>query len=56
MAKSKFKKNMRDYENEEEDNYGSDPKKREQRRMKRLVNILRSKNVDKLMELEEDEN
>lgn len=56
MARSKLKKFFREYDNDlEEDNYGSDPKKREQKRNKRLVNILRSKNVDRLIELEEDE-
>jgi hypothetical protein len=57
MARSKLKKLFREYDNDlEEDNYyGSDPKKREQKRNKRLVNILRSKNVDRLIELEEDE-
>lgn len=55
MSKSKFSKHSRDYEDWNEDDYGRDPKMHEKRKQKRLTNVLRSKNIDELLELEEDD-
>lgn len=60
MSKSnKFKSygrfNNRDWD-DEEDYYGSDHRNNKQKRKeKKLRNLIRSKNVDRLMELDEDE-
>ena len=52
MSKSKVRKLPRDYEDWNED-YGHDPKSWEKKKQKKLVNVLRSKDVNKLMELED---
>lgn len=59
MSKSKYKsfdKYGRNDWDDEEDYYGSDYRQNKQRRKeKKLRNLIRSKNVDRLMELDEDE-
>lgn len=59
MSKSKFKsfnKFGRDDFDDEDDNYGSNYYQNKQRRKeKKLRNLIRSKNIDRLMELDEDE-
>jgi hypothetical protein len=59
MGKSKFKSfsrfNNRDWDDEEDD-YGSNHvNNKHKRKEKKLRNLIRSKNVDRLMELDEDE-
>lgn len=56
MSKSKPKISSRKDWNDDEDYYYVDAKELKQRRReKRLKNLIRSKNVDSLMEMEEDE-
>lgn len=59
MSKSKYKslgKFGRNDWDDEEDYYGSDYRQNKQKRKeKKLRNLIRSKNVDRLMELDEDE-
>ncbi len=56
MSKSKPKLGRKDWSEDEADYYYVDAKEQKQRRReKRLKNLIRSKNVDMLMELEEDE-
>lgn len=56
MSKSKPKIGSRKDWNDDEDYYYVDAKELKQRRReKRLKNLIRSKNVDSLMEMEEDE-
>ena len=56
MSKSKInvRKIERDYV-DEENNYHSKLQDKEKRKNKRLVNVLRSKNITGLLEMEEDE-
>lgn len=56
MSKSKPKGYGRKDWNDDEDEYYVDSKEQKHRRReKRLRNLIRSKNVDRLMEMEEDE-
>lgn len=56
MSKSKPKISSRKDWNDDEDYYYVDAKELKQRRReKRLKNLIRSKNVDSLVEMEEDE-
>jgi hypothetical protein len=56
MSKSKNKKfnNRRDWYDDEEDDYGQKDNK-QRRKEKRLKNLIRSKNVDRLMDIDEDD-
>lgn len=54
MSKSK-KSVRRDWFEEEDEDFSVLSKDRERRKNKRLTNALRSKNIDDLMRLEEDE-
>jgi hypothetical protein len=54
MSKS-MKKTRRDDYDDDNDNYGFNRETAQHRREKRLTNILRSKDIDRLMEMEEDE-
>jgi len=56
MSKSKPKTFNRGWNDYDEDDYGdSRQTDRERRKEKRLKNLIRSKNYEALMELEEDE-
>lgn len=56
MSKNKPKLGRKDWSEDEVDYYYVDAKEQKHRRReKRLKNLIRSKNVDMLMELEEDE-
>ena len=57
MSKSKPKSFRSNRWNEEYDDYGTDYRSNEQRRReKRMKNLIRSKNVDRLMKMDDDEN
>lgn len=55
MSKSK-KTNRRDQWDNDYDDYGTDYRgNKEKRREKRMKNLIRSKNVDRLLDMDEDE-
>lgn len=57
MSKSKPKKNGRNwYDEEDNEDYGTDYKSNQERRKeKKLKNLIRSKNIDQLLNMDEDE-
>lgn len=57
MSKSKLKKNGRSwYDEEDNEDYGTDYKSNQERRKeKKLKNLIRSKNIDQLLNMDEDE-
>jgi hypothetical protein len=57
MSKSKPKKNGRSwYDEEDNEDYGTDYKSNQERRKeKKLKNLIRSKNIDQLLNMDEEE-
>ena len=57
MSKSKPKKNGRGwYDEEDNEDYGTDYKSnQEHRKEKKLKNLIRSKNIDQLLNMDEEE-
>lgn len=55
MSKTKKSYKFNDYSELDEEDHLKNVRDQERRKNKRLANILRSKNVDLLMQLEEDE-
>jgi hypothetical protein len=57
MSKSKLKKNGRSwYDEEDNEDYGTDYKSNQERRKeKKLKNLIRSKNIDQLLNMDEEE-
>lgn len=57
MSKSKTKNYGRNwYDEEDNEDYGSDYRdNRERRKEKKLKNLIRSKNIDRLLDMDEDE-
>jgi hypothetical protein len=57
MSKSKAKNYGRNwYDEEDNEDYGNDYRaNRERRKEKKLKNLIRSKNIDRLLDMDEDE-
>jgi|APCry1669189034_1035192.scaffolds.fasta_scaffold75819_2 hypothetical protein len=55
MSKTNKRSSFMDRWNDEEDEFNTIDKNKDHKKQKRLVNALRSKNINHLIELEEDD-